>query len=79
VFLKNRLVRVAPYRSGFGSHPLALYLGSPSYGLPSLAGDGRVEPIIAEIGPAFGQVFTCRADVSIEKAQADFAAQVKTK
>ena len=78
-FLKNRLVRVGAYRSGFRSDPLALALGSPSYGLRSLGGDGRVEPIQAEIGPAFREVFQCRADVGLQKARTAFEAQVKTR
>jgi len=78
-FLKNRLVRVGAYRSRFRSHRLALALGSPSYGRPSLNNQGRPEPVQAEVGPAFREVFQCGAGVPLEKAQAEFEAQVKAR
>jgi hypothetical protein len=78
-FLGNRLVRAAAYRSGFTSHRLALALGSQSYGQPSPNNQGRPEPVQAEVGPAFREVFQCRAGVPLGKAQAEFEAQVKAR
>jgi len=76
-FLRNRLVRLAAYHSGFRSHRLALALGSQSYGQPSPKNQNRPEPVQAEVGPAFREVFQCRAGVPLDKAQTEFEAQVK--
>jgi hypothetical protein len=78
-FLRNRLVRAGAYRSGFRSHRLALALGSQSYGQPSPKNQGRPEPVQAEVGPAFREAFQCRAGVPLDKAQAEFEAQVKAR
>jgi hypothetical protein len=78
-FLANRLVRAVAHRSGFRSHRLALALGSQSYGQPSPRNQGRPEPVQAQVGPAFREVFQCRPGLQLEKAQAEFEAQVKAR
>lgn len=89
-FFENRLVTATavrndvPFVSYADEQPFVSYenrvgleLGSPSYGQPSSRNNHRPERMRADVCPAFNRIFRCPPDARLDKARADFEAQVK--